>query len=141
MQDLRILKTKQVPEAVQSKMTKGFVEHEKGHGIDINYSEFALMLTQDDGTVLGVLSAFTWYEEVYIDDLWIDQPYRGKGYGRKLVDHLEQLFKGKGYNNINLVTNGFQAPGFYKKCGYQVEFVRENKSNPKLTKTFFIKYF
>ena len=32
-------------------------------------------------------------------------------------------------------------PEFYKKCGFIVEFVRENKFNSKLTKTFFVKYF
>ena len=42
-------------------------------------------------------------------------------------------------DNINLETNAFQAVGFYKKCGFEVEFVRHNKTNPKLTKTFFIK--
>lgn len=29
----------------------------------------------------------------------------------------------------------------YEKCGFELEFVRKNKSNPKLTKYFFIKYF
>ena len=141
MENLRIVQVKEIPEDVQARMTKSFVEQEKSHGIDIKYSEFALMLRKEDGTVLGVLNAFTWFAEVYVDDLWVDQPFRGRGYGKKLLDHLEQLFKDKGYNNINLVTNGFQAPEFYKKCGYQVEFVRENKTNPKLSKTFFIKYF
>ena len=30
---------------------------------------------------------------------------------------------------------------FYKKCGFKVEFVRENKKNPKLNKYFLVKYF
>ena len=29
----------------------------------------------------------------------------------------------------------------YKKCGFEVEFIRENKENPKLTKYFLVKYF
>lgn len=49
-------------------------------------------------------------------------------------------FTGSGYNNINLVTNAFQAPDFYKSWGYEIEFIRVNQANPKLTKTFFIKY-
>ena len=43
--------------------------------------------------------------------------------------------------NINLTTYDFQAPDFYKKCGYEVEFVRKNKEEPKLTKYFLVKYF
>jgi hypothetical protein len=29
----------------------------------------------------------------------------------------------------------------YKKCGFVEEFTRINKKNPKLSKTFFVKYF
>ena len=54
---------------------------------------------------------------------------------------LEDRFVGKGYNNINIVTSAFKAPEFYKKCGFTVDFVRENKHHPKLTKTIFVKYF
>lgn len=42
---------------------------------------------------------------------------------------------------MNLSTYGFQAPEFYKKCGFTLEFIREDKKNPKLTKYFFVKFF
>lgn len=67
--------------------------------------------------------------------------HRGKGYGRKLLQALEEHFKGKGFNNMNLVNSAFKAPEFYKKCGFAAEFVRKNSKNPVLTKTFFVKYF
>ena len=72
--------------------------------------------------------------------MWVDKSHRGNGCGRRLINELESRFKGKGLNNINLVTCTFQAPDFYKKCGFKAEFVRENTTNPKLTMTFFIKY-
>ena len=59
----------------------------------------------------------------------------------QLPDEVENQFKGQVYNNINLVTSHFQAPDFYKKCGFIAEFTRINKKNPKLSKTFFVKYF
>lgn len=61
--------------------------------------------------------------------------------GRKLLQELENQFKGQGYNNINLVTSHFQAQDFYKKRGFIAEFTRVDKKNPKLSKTFFVKYF
>ena len=73
--------------------------------------------------------------------MWIDYNYRRKGYGRKLLEDLEERFEGKGFNNINLVTNQFNAPAFYKKGGFKIEFIRKNIKNPKLTKFFFVKYF
>ena len=81
------------------------------------------------------------FPKVYVDDIWVDPLHRKHGVGKKLLDELEKRFTNKGYNNINLVTSDFQAPNFYKKCGFELEFVRINKINPKLTKYFFIKYF
>lgn len=71
----------------------------------------------------------------------MDSAYRGRGYGRKLLQAVEDHFKGQGFNNINLVTSAFQAPEFYKKCGFTAEFTRINKINPQLSKTFFVKFF
>ncbi|MDR1254909.1 MAG: GNAT family N-acetyltransferase [Puniceicoccales bacterium] len=48
-----------------------------------------------------------------------------KGYGRKLLQELELQFEGKGFWNINLCTSEFQAPEFYKKCGFELEFIRK----------------
>lgn len=133
--------TFELPSDVEQKMTNGFIEYEKSHGIDVNYKRFSLLLYDSEDYLLGVLNAYTAFAEIYIDDLWIDGVHRKKGYGKKLVDELEKLFQGKGFNNINLVTSQFQAPDFYRKCGFQEEFVRINHKNPKLTKYFFVKYF
>jgi ribosomal protein S18 acetylase RimI-like enzyme len=130
-----------LPEDVEEKMRQDTVSYESSHGIDVNYKKFALILRDELGNVLGVLNAFTAFSEIYIDDMWVNSSHREKGYGRKLLQELENHFEGKGFNNINLVTSAFSAPGFYKKCGFTVEFIRKNKINPKLTKTFFIKYF
>ena len=50
-------------------------------------------------------------------------------------------FKNKEFENINLTTYEFQATEFYKKCGFEIEFVRKNKENPKLNKYYLVKYF
>lgn len=126
---------------IEDKMEKGLAEYEVSHSVDVNYTPFAFVLFDEQHEAIGVLDAFSSYSCIHIRDLWIDKAHRGKGYGRKLIEALENHFKGKGLNNINTVSCAFQAPDFYKKCGYKVEFVRENVSNPKLTMTFLIKYF
>jgi ribosomal protein S18 acetylase RimI-like enzyme len=62
-----------------------------------------------------------------MDDLWVQPKYLSQNIRRTLLNNLGKTFKNKGYNNINLVTNGFQAAEFYKKCGFKQEFIRENK--------------
>lgn len=130
-----------ISQVEEEKMNKDLVAYETSHGIDVNYNKFSVVLKDNKGIVFGILNAFTAFAEIYVDEIWVSTPYRGKGFGKKLLKELENHFKGKGFNNINLVTSAFQAPGFYEKCGFQIEFVRENKKNPKLSKTFFVKFF
>jgi predicted acetyltransferase/N-acetylglutamate synthase-like GNAT family acetyltransferase len=130
-----------ISEDMEQQMTRGFIDYESSHGIDVNYKRFSLILENSNKQLLGVLNAFTAFAEIYIDDLWVDKTYRGMGYGTLLVQSLENQFKGQGFNNINLVTSAFQAPDFYKKCGFTPEFTRINTKNPQLTKTFFVKFF
>ncbi|WP_075883115.1 GNAT family N-acetyltransferase [Candidatus Protochlamydia sp. W-9] len=141
MKNCKIEFMNELPADIENKMRKSFVEYESLHGIDVNYKKLSIILRNNEDNILGILNAFTAFSEIYVDDVWVDKPYRGRGYGRKLLETLENHFKNKGFNNINLVTNAFQAPEFYKKCGFTVEFVRTNTKNPKLCKTFFVKYF
>ena len=141
MNKYKIEFTNELSDEIEEKMRQDLVAYESSHGIDVNYKKFSLILRDESGNVLGVLNAFTAFSEIYIDDMWVDSAHRKKGYGRKLLQELENYFESKGFNNINLVTSAFSAPEFYKKCVFTVEFVRENKINPPLTKTFFIKYF
>ncbi len=128
-------------EEIEERMTEDLIAYEKTHGIDVNYKRFSVVISNEDNVVCGVVNAFTAFAEIYIDDIWVDSDYRDKGYGRKLLLALEEHFKDKGFNNINLCTSAFQAPEFYKKCGFKAEFTRVNKVNPKLSKTFFVKFF
>ena len=105
-----------------------------------NYIPFAFV-AMEDNKFIGIITGNSYYKEIHISDLIVLEEYRNKQIGSKLVKAVEDFYKGKGFENINLTTYDFQAPEFYKKCGFKVEFVRENKENSKLNKYFFIKYF
>lgn len=141
MNNFNIEQIDNLPSKLEKALQQGHINDEAKSGIVCNYKKFTLLLRDQHHEVVGVLSAYTAFAEVYIDDLWVKPNYRTKGLGRRLLQDLEKRFEDKGYNNINLVTSGFQAPAFYKKCGFQEEFIRKNIQNPKLTKSFFVKYF
>ncbi len=130
-----------LPADIDGKVQRGHVNDEAGHGIVCDYKPFSLVIRSAAGDAIGVLSAYTAFAEIYVDDIWVDPGHRKIGLGRKLLAALESRYQDAGYNNINLVTSQFQAVGFYEKCGYDVEFVRTNEQHPKLTKTFFVKFF
>ena len=90
---------------------------------------------------IGSIAGATFFSEVYIDELVVKEEYRGQDIGTELIKAVEDYYKDKGFNNMNTCTNEFQAPKFYEKCGFELEFVRKNKDNPKLNKYFYVKYF
>ena len=99
-----------------------------------------IFIAKEECRIIGVIKGHSYYNEVHIGELIILEEYRGQGIGRRLLEQAEKHFANSGFECITLTTYGFQAPEFYKKCGYEVEFVRENRKDPKLTKFFLIKF-
>ena len=114
-------------------------KYETSNGISCNYTPFCFV-AKDDDEIAGAVSGASFFSEIYIDELVVKDEYRGKGIGTKLIMAVEECFSGKGFTNINLCTNGFQASDFYERCGFELEFTRENKSDPRLNKYYYIKY-
>ena len=97
---------------------KCFDQDKKEKGVDLYSEDWGFVLKNDSEEVVGGITFWVIYEAVYIDDLWIEKAYRGKGYGTQLLEKVWNKFKDKGYDNVNVKTNEFQAPKFYEKCGY-----------------------
>lgn len=108
--------------------------------VTCNYTPFSFVAKENE-EIIGILTGHSYYNEVHISDLIIFEQYRNKHIGSRLIEAVENYFKDKSFENINLTTYDFQAPEFYKKCGFEVEFIRKNKQNSKLNKYFFVKYF
>lgn len=114
---------------------EGFTRYGRQNDVKLNYEDFCFAAEDGDGRVIGVITGWAYYNEVHIGDLIVDEAYRRTGLGRTLVSEAENAFRGKGYDMVTLTTFGFQAPVFYRKLGYEVEFIREN-ADPKLSKYF-----
>lgn len=116
-----------------------FNKYAAENGLECNYQSFSFVAKENDELV-GVITGHAIYKEVHISDLIVLKNYRNKDIGTELIGAVEQHFKNKGFENINLTTYAFQAPEFYKKRGFETEFIRENKANASLNKYFFVKY-
>ena len=108
---------------------------------DIPEDDYYNFAVYDDGKLVGGATGIIEFDWYFLEELWIDEKYRNKHIGSKLMKTVENYYENKGFENINLTTYGFQAPEFYKKCGFEIEFVRKNKENPKLNKYYLVKYF
>jgi GNAT superfamily N-acetyltransferase len=81
-----------------------------------------------DGTVIGGLVAglqppWKW---MHVDRLWIAEPYRRAGVGRRLLEAAEKEAQKRGCVHVGTSTFEFQARAFYEKQGYIVYGVQED---------------
>ncbi len=80
----------------------------------------SLVLKDNDGNIVGGIMTSTLYWIQYLEVLWVDDKYRGLGYGRDLVLESEKLAKENGCITSQTYTFSFQAPEFYQAIGYKL---------------------
>ncbi len=81
------------------------------------------IVTDDAGERVGVLWALVDPEQrrAFIYDIAIDEPHRGKGYGRRALELLEEFVRPLGVTRIslNVFADNDVAIGLYQKQGYR----------------------
>lgn len=86
----------------------------------IDYEMMVVDARDEAGNIIGGLSAELFWGWMHVQDLWVDEQYRGRDIGTILMTRAEQSAKGKGINRFHLETTSFQALDFYQKLGYEV---------------------
>lgn len=137
---IEINQVETIDEEIEKIIGYEFEKYANQFVLNCNYSKFCFVAKESE-KIVAVLMGHTIYAEVHIDELIVFPDYRNKGIGKQLIQEVENKFKNTDFDFISLTTYEFQARKFYEKCGFELEFVRKNKENPKLTKYFFVKYF
>ena len=82
------------------------------------YKRFAVSLREGRKTVGGIVGE-VWTTVLFIQLFWIEQKLRGKDHGTRLIKAIEDEARRFGATHSYVDTMSFQAPGFYRACGYQ----------------------
>ena len=82
--------------------------------------DIAVWLHDAHGGLMGGIVGTIWGHCVEITYLWVHPSLRGHGYGRRLLQTLEQEARAQQCHAAILDTYSFQAPGFYQRLGYEV---------------------
>ena len=77
----------------------------------------------DAGIVQAGLRRITEFDWLFVDWLWVAEPFRRQGVGSRLLTGAEAIARERRCSSCYLDTFSFQAPEFYKRHGYQ-EFGR-----------------
>jgi GNAT superfamily N-acetyltransferase len=82
------------------------------------YRRFAISLRDKEAIVGGIVGE-VWMNVLFIQLFWIEQRFRGQGHGLALIKKIEQEARRFGAVRSYLDTMSFQAPAFYRACGYE----------------------
>ena len=82
------------------------------------YKRLAISLREGEKIVGGIVGE-VWATVLFIQFFWIEQKLRGKDHGTRLIGAIEDEARKFGATRSYLDTMSFQAPGFYRACGYE----------------------
>ncbi|MFJ7933235.1 GNAT family N-acetyltransferase [Sporosarcina sp. NPDC096371] len=99
----------------------------------------SFMVKNDKGEILGGITGTIFWHHLHINFLWIDESLRGKGYGKKLLDYIEETARENKCRLIQLDTFSFQAPDFYQKYGYQIVGIIEDHPTKDCQQYYLVK--
>ena len=87
-----------------------------------DFKDYSFHIKQGGQIVAGIVAAST-MDTLEVEFLFVEESCRGQGLGRLLLEQAE----GKGVNiythgckRVLLNTYSFQAPGFYRRMGYEL---------------------
>ena len=91
-----------------------------GQAGDDKGKQLCFVLRAPDEEIVGGVIGATHWDWLQIDLMWVREDLRGRGYGHRLLVAAEEEARQRGAKNAYLDTFSFQAPGFYKRHGYEV---------------------
>ena len=77
------------------------------------------VIRDEAGQTIGLAAGYTWSGISELKQMWIDEAYRGRGYGRALLNAFVAEASGRGVRRIWVQSHDFQAPGMYEKAGFR----------------------
>jgi len=85
----------------------------------------AAQIKNEQGEVIAGAAARSFGDWLLLDTLWVSDELRGQNIGSKLLKTIEASGKSRGCVKVLLDTLNFQAMPFYKKHGYEIQWVQE----------------
>jgi GNAT superfamily N-acetyltransferase len=82
------------------------------------YRRLAISLREGNAIVGGIVGEI-WTAVLFIQYFWLERGLRGRGFGKKLMKAIEDEARRFGATRSYVDTMSFQAPGFYRACGYR----------------------
>jgi len=119
MSEIRLIELDGASREEIEQLVAGIAEHAREAVSDPGFHPIAILARNKAGDLIGGVTASINWTWLSVKLLWVDANHRGEGFGRRLMDAIEDLGRKRGCLNAQVDTLTFQAPAFYAKLGYK----------------------
>ena len=120
-----IIRQNKLTDEIKRKIFRGFGQQAiKATGIDGLSEDPISFEIFKDSEFIGAIVVQPFWEQLHIKYLFVEEQYRGQGIARQLMNHALEFGKKRGSHFAFVETMSFQAPEFYQKMGFMIEFSR-----------------
>ncbi|HBC57099.1 MAG TPA: hypothetical protein DCZ03_08040 [Gammaproteobacteria bacterium] len=82
-------------------------------------------VAKEEGEVIGGATGRVHFSQFYLDNLWVKENHRSKGYGTRIHSAVMSCAKEQGCKRIQLNTLNKKAVGLYRRLNYETVAVIE----------------
>src|SRR5262249_40374497 len=79
----------------------------------------AIFIRDASGPIRAGIHGWTWAGTGFVQAIWVHEDLRQRGLGARLLQAVEDEARRRGCRELHLDTHSYQAPGFYRRCGYE----------------------
>ncbi len=120
-------------------ITQGLMKFNAPHFSVNDEKPVACYIRNEKGDLMGGMSAIVIYNNLYIKKFWLSDAVRGMGLGSQLVEAIEAEGRRQCADTLFVDTHTTQAPGFYKKNGFEEVGRLKGFPKPGIDKVFLSK--
>jgi len=137
---MRLKENVDITNALNKMLDEHSVEFWQNVTPDKGKEYFSFALENDDGVLIGGLTAKLKFGQFHIQLLAVSKEFRNQGFGKKLMLVAEEKARELNCHHLFLTTYSYQGTEFYPKMGF-VELARiSNFPAERVDKVYFIKY-
>ncbi|KRF08012.1 GNAT family acetyltransferase [Paenibacillus sp. Soil766] len=86
----------------------------------INDQEIYMLRDENENNIGWMRFGYFWDNTPFMNMLWLEEQYRGQGFGKHVVLYWEKEMRNKGFKVVMTSTSASEeAQHFYRKLGYR----------------------
>jgi GNAT superfamily N-acetyltransferase len=95
-------------------------EYNSAHTGNDDGQVFAFFIRDEQNQIVAGLHGWTWAQACQIQNFWVRDELRGRGYGHALLERAESEARSRGCTVVALNSYSFQAAPFYRRHSYEL---------------------